>query len=212
MVSKGGTNQFHRDLFEYLRNSVLDARNFFDPIKIPEFRRNNFGAAFGRPIRKDKTFFYAVYEGLREDLGFTGNDQVPAAACHGAAGEVIWNGSGAQPTGSIGPCTQLGSNPSGPGTNSLTIVNSQIAALLSLFPNPTNVANNTYTLSTGTGVGVNFGQIRLDHNFSSADTFFGRYTTDQSGIDSANATASAVSFSGVAFPQFRCQASSKTSF
>ena len=212
MVSKGGANQFHGDAFEYLRNSALDARNYFDPVKIPEFRRNNFGGSFGGPIKKDKTFFYAVYEGLREDLGFTGNDQVPAAACHGGAGAVIWNGTGTQPAGSIGPCTQLGSNPAGTGTNSVTIVNSQIAALLSLFPTPTNAANNTYTLSSATGVGVNFGQIRVDHNFSSADTFFGRYTTDESAIDSANATASAVTFSGVAFPQFRSQASSRNQF
>src|SRR5258708_839722 len=68
-VSKGGTNQFHGDAFEYLRNSRLDAKNFFDQGKIPEFQRNQFGGAFGGPIKKDKTFFYGVYEGLRENLG-----------------------------------------------------------------------------------------------------------------------------------------------
>ena len=89
MVSKGGTNQFHGDGFEYLRNSALDARNYFDTSagsgghRLPEFRRNNFGGAFGGPIQKDKTFFYAVYEGLRQTLGQTVIDNVAAAGCHG---------------------------------------------------------------------------------------------------------------------------------
>jgi len=81
MVSKGGTNQFHGDAFEYLRNSALDARNYFDPAKIPEFQRNNFGASLGGPIKKNKTFFYAVYEGLRQKLGVTTVDNVFPTAC-----------------------------------------------------------------------------------------------------------------------------------
>ena len=90
MVSKGGTNQWHGGVFEYLRNSSLDARNFFDTAassggkRLPELRRNNFGGSFGGPIRKDKTFFYAVYEGLRQVTGLTINDIVPPAICHTA--------------------------------------------------------------------------------------------------------------------------------
>jgi hypothetical protein len=76
MVSRGGTNQYHGDVFEYLRNSAFNARNFFDGAKIPQLEKNNFGASFGGPIRKEKTFFYAVYEGLQENLGFTANDLV----------------------------------------------------------------------------------------------------------------------------------------
>ena len=69
MVSKSGTNSWHGDAFEYLRNSKMDARSFFDygyltpgAPRLPEFQRNNFGASGGGPIRKDKTFFYLVYE------------------------------------------------------------------------------------------------------------------------------------------------------
>ena len=87
IVSKGGTNTFHGSLFEYLRNDNLDARNFFDlksertPGRLPEFKRNNFGAAFGGPIRKDKAFFYLVYEGYRERLGVTKvSDTIPVSA------------------------------------------------------------------------------------------------------------------------------------
>src|SRR5947209_19124369 len=97
MVSKNGTNQFHGDGFEYLRNSALDARNFFDTAatsggrRLPEFQRNNFGGAFGGPIRKDKTFFFGVYEGLRQNLGVTSLVTVPGAGCHVAAGATITN-------------------------------------------------------------------------------------------------------------------------
>ena len=93
IASKGGGNQFHGDGFEYLRNSALDARNYFDPPpaqigghRNPEFRRNNFGGSVGGPIKKDKTFFYGVYEGLRQTLGVTSNITVPGAGCHGPGG------------------------------------------------------------------------------------------------------------------------------
>jgi hypothetical protein len=75
LVSKGGTNQFHGTAFEFLRNSALDARNFFDYTssnggpRLPPLQRNNFGASFGGPIKKNKTFSCAVFEGLRENLG-----------------------------------------------------------------------------------------------------------------------------------------------
>ena len=66
------------------RNSALDARNYFDAGDKPLFRRNNFGAAVGGPIRRDKTFFWAVYEGLRQRLGMTARNTFPPAACHTA--------------------------------------------------------------------------------------------------------------------------------
>ncbi len=64
VTTKSGTNEFHGTLFEFHRNSVFDANNFFSPAK-PAFRRNQFGGTAGGPIRKDKTFFFAGYEGLR---------------------------------------------------------------------------------------------------------------------------------------------------
>ena len=84
IVSKGGTNQFHGDAFEFLRNSSLDARNYFDlpPAtlghRLPEFRRNNFGGALGGPIKKNKTFFFGVYERLSQALGTTNTASVIA--------------------------------------------------------------------------------------------------------------------------------------
>jgi hypothetical protein len=85
MVSRAGTNQFHGTAFEYLRNSALDAANYFDvPVaandfqRLPEYQRNDFGGSFGGPIRKDKTFFFATYEQLEEKLGITNVDNVPS--------------------------------------------------------------------------------------------------------------------------------------
>ena len=77
IVTMSGGNQFHGTLFEFLRNSALDARNFFDrgsvtnQRRLPPFARNNFGASAGGPIRKDKSFVFGNYEGLRQRLTTT---------------------------------------------------------------------------------------------------------------------------------------------
>src|SRR5437867_3370294 len=100
MVTKGGTNTLHGSLFEYFRNSALDARNFFDyktaasNRRLPAFTRNQFGGSVGGPIKKDKTFFFAVYEGLRQRLGVTTVSIVPGAACHVTANNTCITGGG----------------------------------------------------------------------------------------------------------------------
>src|SRR5207247_1554297 len=65
IVTSSGTNQWHGDLFEYLRNSALDARNFFEEAKGP-FKRNQFGGTLGGPLKKDKLFVFGNYEGFRQ--------------------------------------------------------------------------------------------------------------------------------------------------
>ena len=64
VVTKSGTNSFHGDVYEFLRNKVLNATGFFDTTK-PDFKQNQFGATLGGPIRKDQTFFFTSYEGRR---------------------------------------------------------------------------------------------------------------------------------------------------
>jgi hypothetical protein len=79
-ITRSGTNQFHGGVYEFLRNSALDARNFFDRGSIPPFKRNQFGASAGGPIRKDKVFVFGDYEGIRQSKGITKFDTVPSAA------------------------------------------------------------------------------------------------------------------------------------
>jgi hypothetical protein len=80
IVTSSGTNQFHGSVFEYLRNSALDARNFFDAtVGAPPFKRNQFGGSLGGPIKKDKAFLFGNYEGFRQRLGVSSVAIVPDA-------------------------------------------------------------------------------------------------------------------------------------
>src|SRR5713226_528414 len=80
VVTNSGTNQVHGDVFEYLRNSALDARDFFDQtIGTPPFKRNQFGGALGGPLKKDKLFLFGTYEEFRERLARPYDSIVPDA-------------------------------------------------------------------------------------------------------------------------------------
>src|SRR2546426_9403149 len=133
VVTKGGTNTLHGSLFEYFRSSALDARNFFDyktaasNRRLPPFTRNQFGGSLGGPIKKDKTFFFGVYEGLRHRFGVTTVSQTIGAGCHGPAGAVITNTA----------CPQLGSVPS-------ATISPVTAPILDLF-SPPNLPKDQFT-------------------------------------------------------------------
>jgi len=77
VVTQSGTNQFRGSVFEFLRNSALDARNFFDQGAIAPFRRNQFGASAGGPVKKDRVFLFGNYEGFRHRLGISSPSVVP---------------------------------------------------------------------------------------------------------------------------------------
>src|ERR1700686_773908 len=79
IVTASGTNEFHGNGYEFLRNSALDARNFFDHGNIPAFRRNVFGGSLGGPIKRDKTFLFGNYEGFRQTLGLSDLTLAPDA-------------------------------------------------------------------------------------------------------------------------------------
>jgi len=85
VVTKSGTNQFHGSGFEFLRNTVFDAKNYYSlpTDKTPVFRQNQFGGTFGGPIRKDKTFFFVDYQGTRRTQAPTVNTQMPSVANFG---------------------------------------------------------------------------------------------------------------------------------
>ena len=151
LATKSGTNHLHGSVFEYLRNSALDARNWTDIPTKPSFRRNNFGAAGGGPLRPDRTFFYLVYEGLRQTRNETQAGAVPTLQARQDGGLVPRI---AEP---VKPYLALFPLPNGP----------DLGQGLGRFFNP--VANIQ---------GENFGQGRVDHSFSASDSLFGRYTID----------------------------------
>ncbi len=101
IVTRSGTNQLHGSFFEYFRNDALDARNFFDTSPAPKapFHNNQFGGSLGGPIIKDKTFFFADYEGQRESVGVVTLACVPTQAYITSAMAAANAGSGVSPIG-----------------------------------------------------------------------------------------------------------------
>jgi hypothetical protein len=188
-VSKGGTNQFHGDVFEYLRNSALDANTFRNrgagTPKVP-LEKNQFGAAFGGPIKKDKTFFYAVFEGIRQNEGVAINNPVPSAGCH-PANATAANDYGAGTVITLAQCPDLSLDTDAMGNPITSVTLSKYTApFLAIVPLPSPgqvfdpVAGNPPSQigSDVNRLGENYGQMRVDHNFSSNDTLFARYTID----------------------------------
>ena len=164
IVSKSGTNQFHGSAFDFLRNSALDARNFFDritpttPRRLPSFTRNQFGGAVGGPIKKDKTFFYGVFEALKERKGLTTVSTTIPAECH-TPNNVV--NSACIPS--------LGSG-------TLT-VNPVVRSILALYPNP-NLPGNFLTFPFSEPTDEYYGQMRVDQTINANNNFFARYTGD----------------------------------
>jgi len=183
-VSKSGTNQFHGDVFEYLRNDPFDANTFFNnQAGVPKapLRKNQFGGAFGGPIKKDKTFFYAVYEGVRFNQGVPITNAVPSAGCH-PANATAANNYGA-PLG--GPPTII-TAANCPDIGSDVTLSPFTSALLALIPLPDSgstfdpVSGNppVQTFNDHNSLGENYGQMRFDQTISDKDSFFARYTVD----------------------------------
>jgi hypothetical protein len=194
IVSKGGSNQFHGDFFEYLRNRVMDARNFFDSSqsdclsngnpasscpRSPVYQRNNFGGAFGGPIKKDKTFFWGVYEGLRQvkgnpvkTKGLSG--QCVAEAMASSAGQFAIPGNGSKTYTVLGNHTVDSlCDPALQAPFGNIVVSPTIVPYVALY----DPADSNYTEVSPTS--VNYGQMRVDQNFGMNDSMFVRYTIDQ---------------------------------
>lgn len=150
IVTKTGGNHWHGTLYDYFRNDALDARNYFARTFKPEFRFNDFGANLSGPIIKDKTFFFANYEGSRQIIGIIG------------AGTVLSSSARAQAL-SLHPELAPVLNNMPTGTDSAT--NSQLAS---------------YSTVSNTNVSENTGSIRVDHRFSEKDSIFARVNVNDS--------------------------------
>ena len=176
-VTKSGTNQMHGSVFEYLRNDFFDARNYFNrrntANNTPKFRLNQFGGSVGGPILKDKLFFFATYEGLRQvyaapyTAGTLSNYErtlVPAAL---------------QPLLAAFPADRVGTIASEQATNTLTVSSTEVGL---------------------NRIQENFGDIRFDYHISDRFTLYARYNRDQ-GYSNQTQDASLSQFGQVEVPQ-----------
>ena len=187
IVTKSGTNRFHGDAFEYLRNSALDARNYFDKLyelpdtvpgggrRVAPFRRNQFGGTVGGPIKKDKTFFFTSFEEYLNYLDnptYVGVANVMPAACSQIVNNTVNNATCLAPI--LGSSFQAGTTTVAPAIQPLLTGLNGVAAP---FPAP-NLPNNQFAWLSNESTQDDYGQIRIDHILSAADTLFGRYTVD----------------------------------
>lgn len=186
VTTKSGTNQFHGSGFEFLRNSELDARNYFDPPQKPVFVQNQFGATFGGPIIKDKTFFFLSYQGERVHQGLTVLSTVPTALQRQGIFTESFPGFEA-PT--IYDPASTATNPATGVLSRTPFPNNAIPqnrldpiglALVNLFPLPNvpGTLSNDYLSNPVKTFSDDAGIVRIDHNFSAKDTLFGRFAID----------------------------------
>jgi hypothetical protein len=175
IITRSGKSGFHGSFFEFLRNSALDARNYFDypsiaePGRIPPFRRNEFGFTNGGPVvlphiynGRGRTFYFGEYQGFRQMLGTTQVLAVPTAAERAGQDTVTY------PNGS---------------TDTLQVpVNPQIAGVLARYPLPNNptgaYGERTYAAPSDVDTNADQFLIRLDHKLDENGQFLGRFTYD----------------------------------
>ena len=175
IVTRSGSNQVHGSLYEFFRNSAMDARNFFDGASVPGFQRNQFGASLGAPLKKNKTFLFANYESLRQHLHQTGVDLVPDNAAR--AGSL--------------PCALVSPTPNPcPASGSVFV---GVSPLINAWPAPSPGAPDFGGISEAFNnplqtIRDDFGTARLDHVFSPKDWLSAVYTAD----DSADFTPTAI--------------------
>ncbi|MGC2527044.1 MAG: carboxypeptidase regulatory-like domain-containing protein [Candidatus Acidiferrum sp.] len=152
LASPSGTNQFHGDAYDFLRNDIFDATDPIDalnPTQQPPFHLNQFGGSFAGPIQQDRTFFFAAYEGYRQDLGQTLIGYVPSAAF---AAQVLAQSPALAPV--------INAYPQG--------------------QNPTSNPDISQFVGEGKQVGrEDSGMFRLDHRFSDATSLFVRASIDK---------------------------------
>jgi hypothetical protein len=159
-ITKSGSNNPHGSIYWLHRNDNLDARNFFDPARRPEFRRNQGGASLSGPVQRDKTFFFLGYEALRETLGRTVNAVVPDANA------------------------RLGLIPDSTNPSQLLNVgvHPAVKPYLDSYPLPNGPSRGQglalYSFAFPQTLRQDFGQARVDRNFGSGSNLFVRYTGD----------------------------------
>ena len=168
-ITKSGTNQFHGSGYYFLRDQSLDARNFFDPPQIPPFRRNQYGASAGGPIKKNKAFIFGDYERITQSQSLSFRDIVPTMAAR--AGNLC-----SVPT--TGTCTP----------NTVT-VNSAVVPYLGFWPMPNSGLTPTGNGDTGffegsavAALDENYATVRADYTISAKDSLAASWYIDHAPL------------------------------
>jgi hypothetical protein len=172
IVTTSGTNRLRGTAFEFLRNSALDARNYFDQAAIPEFQRNQFGGSLGGPIKKDKLFLFSNYEGFRQNWGLSAVTLVPDSEARegylpNASGEETYVGVDA----AVSPLLNLWPAQNGPELET----NGNPSGIAEAFSHPPQ------------HIQEDFGTTRFDDNLGSKDLLFAVYTVDDSRANTPSA-------------------------
>ncbi len=176
-VSRSGTNTWHGSAYEFIRNSALDAKQYFDPSRIPPFKRNQFGGTLGGPIQRNKMFFFFNYEGIRQSYGESAAVNVPDD--NARVGKL--------------PCTAVTTVMCAPGNTYYdfsTGVNAanfgKVQPFLQAFPSCTPCTSPTgvFTMpfAANQPAGENYYLGRYDWTLSPADSLFVRYLDDQAHL------------------------------
>jgi hypothetical protein len=165
VTTQSGTNEFHGSVWEFHRNSVLDARNFFAPQK-PAFRRNQFGGVLGGPVKKDQTFFFIAYEGQRRGQQEAGLATVPSTAFRNGDFSSVFT-----------PIRD-------PFNGNAPFLNNQIpkerwstqgAGLLALYPAPNRIGSTNFASAAPDDYAIDQWSARVDHRLSANDSIYATY-------------------------------------
>jgi len=176
VVTKSGSNGFHGDVYEFLRNNAMDSRNFFASQTEP-LHRNQYGATLGGPIRKDKDFFFLYYEGQRNSAGETQAAIVPTAAERTGDFSGLTDPATGQPV----PLINYFTGQPFPGNMIASYMQDPIAQQAAkLYPLP-NIGTNVFESTQLGSTNYNQGGFRLDHYFGASDQLFGRFSTSSLG-------------------------------
>ena len=164
VVTQSGSNAVHGSVFEFLRNSALDGRNFFDLAFVPPFRRNQFGGALGGPIRKNRLFLFGNYEGFRQSLAVSSLSVVPDAQA------------------------RLGFLPDSSGAGARVAgLNQNMLPYMAFWPRPNGPELLANGIASGTALSYNnpqqsiredFGTLRADYAPRALDSLQASYTID----------------------------------
>ena len=186
-VTRSGTNSFHGSAFEFIRNNAFDSMGYFDQTShggsgtIAPYRRNQFGGSLGGPIKKDKTFFFGTYEGLRQGVGTVISPEVPTAATkNGDLPVSIFDGKNVAKS-ELSLCAVVTA------TTCHINVDPAVQPFVNLFQAPTAGASDA-DLGDGTGIfhaaptqatGENYFMTRVDHQITENMRIFARYSFDR---------------------------------